>query len=117
MYCVLPSSSLRPLGLGLGFVYLILGALYTTRFLNLILYGLYLGVALLRLGLYELLYPLYDPPLGSNETHIHIIPAIMYKGHNQYALIIKHTSNIHFKGDILHYSTIKGFVDLVYAGI
>jgi len=82
MYCVLPSSSLRPLGLGLGFLNLYLGALYTTFFFHLILYGLYLGVVRLRLlGLYELL--LYDPPSGFNATHIHIIPAITYRGHSQ----------------------------------
>jgi hypothetical protein len=87
MYCVCPSSSLRPLGLGLGFLYLILGALYTTCFLNLILYGLYLGVALLRLlGLYELLLyklPLYDPPLVPATMNAHAKPISMYSGHSQ----------------------------------
>ena len=41
---------------------------------------------------------------------------IRYKAHNQYALTMNATSRIHFKGDIRHYSTVTGSVDLGIAG-
>jgi len=100
-----PCFNHLPLRGGFGFLYR--GALYTTRLRGFNLNGLYVLLYDLRLLL----------PLLGIITPSTIKPSIMYKGHNQYTLIIKHTSNIHCKGDIRHYSTIKGIVDLVYAGI
>ena len=41
---------------------------------------------------------------------------IRYKAHNQYALTMNARSRTHFKGDIRHYSTVTGSVDLGIAG-
>ncbi len=41
---------------------------------------------------------------------------IRYKAQNQYALTMNARSRTHFKGDIAHYSTVAGSVDLGIAG-
>ena len=93
--------SSRPFARGLGRGYL--GALYTVC-----------GRGRDRTGLWRLFddLGLLALPLPGIMLPSTMKATMMYMGHSQYAPIVTHATNIHFVGDILHYSTEQGSVDL-----